>query len=665
MSNGAQIRNCLFQGNTANDGGAMVVRFDSSATITNTEFISNTTYRYGGALLAEGLVTIDGCRFEGNHADQEGGAINHPIGNVLTVSNTTFIRNNADVSGGALRTRQTLGASLDGCVFEQNSAALGGAIFGQEIGRLSLSSCSLSSNHADQDGGALYVTQADRLTLTDTDVVSNTANNGGGISGSAGQVVITGTLLEGNVAANQGGALNLHADLIVTGTQVISNICGTLGGGAWVWGDTTIYGTRFEDNQAGSAWGALGIAEGRLLDVAYSQFVGNQAGDVGALFMSHGTLDGVLFAGNSATTSVGACSVGGPVTITNSSFVSNTSQTLGMLVNTQELTMLNTTLAGNISTGAGPGAIQAVGPLTLTHCTIANNASESGAGGVNSPLAGATLIGTIVARNTSGLAEQDVAGAFTSGGHNLIGITNGATGFSDGVNGDLVGSSAAPLDPLLGALDDARGDTPTLPLLPGSPSIDAAGDDAPALDQRGLPRLGRADIGAFEARGFTLSALSGDGQRAPVFSVFTLPLVVGVTSAWGDPVDGGLVTFSAPPAGPSARLSPSIGRILGGQTSVVASANGLTGTYAVEALARGARPAGFVYRVDGVLEAPQARDVVVEPTVPLNPSVTPTITPAATPMPTLPPVMMEPLAFTLENVASEQRQGLWLPMVFK
>jgi hypothetical protein len=91
-------------------------------------------------------------------------------------------------------------------------------------------------------------------------------------------------------------------------------------------------------------------------------------------------------------------------------------------------------------------------------------------------------------------------------GHNLIGRTDGSSGFINGVNGDLAGSGAAPIDPLLGPLADNSGPTSTMALLHGSPALDA-GDDALLrppyklqADQRGFPRKSgsHVDIGAFE-----------------------------------------------------------------------------------------------------------------------------------------------------------------------
>ena len=101
------------------------------------------------------------------------------------------------------------------------------------------------------------------------------------------------------------------------------------------------------------------------------------------------------------------------------------------------------------------------------------------------------------------------SGTSTSQGHNLdSGNTCGLAG-----PGDLV-----DMDPQLGPLQDNGGPTPTQALLPGSPAIDAGGDDCPppATDQRGFPRpedgngdgMATCDIGAFELGGTAPGCLS-------------------------------------------------------------------------------------------------------------------------------------------------------------
>jgi hypothetical protein len=123
---------------------------------------------------------------------------------------------------------------------------------------------------------------------------------------------------------------------------------------------------------------------------------------------------------------------------------------------------------------------------------------------------------------------------FASKGHNPTPIeallqADAIAGLTNGSNGDLVGSVAAPLNPNLGPLQSNGGPTPTCALLPGSSAIDA-GDrlGVPVTDQRGYPRLiGSApDIGAFEfwpssrlqsnGRELELQVIGGPGKKCIV-----------------------------------------------------------------------------------------------------------------------------------------------------
>ena len=176
------------------------------------------------------------------------------------------------------------------------------------------------------------------------------------------------------------------------------------------------------------------------------------------------------------------------------------------------------------------GGIANFGDLMIVHCTVANNAAFGGASspGYPGPIAGGASSGgglycasgsvaaigdAILAPNrTVGGAPSgapavpgaatgpDVNGAVTSYGYNLLGRSDGCTGFT---TDDLLGGATddTRLDPQLGPLANYGGPTETLPLLLGSPAIDGGDTAAPVRDQRNFVRTGLPDIGAFEYQG--------------------------------------------------------------------------------------------------------------------------------------------------------------------
>ena len=142
--------------------------------------------------------------------------------------------------------------------------------------------------------------------------------------------------------------------------------------------------------------------------------------------------------------------------------------------------------------------------------------SFNGGPGLLNQASGPFLVkSSIVAQNGGAVGSMivDVTGSFTSVGFNLVGTTNGSTGFTQPT--DQTGIDPQ-LDP--NGLQDNGGPTKTIALLPGSPAIDkgsSAGlSGSLATDQRDVgfartfddPAVPNAtggdgtDIGAFETQ---------------------------------------------------------------------------------------------------------------------------------------------------------------------
>jgi hypothetical protein len=189
-------------------------------------------------------------------------------------------------------------------------------------------------------------------------------------------------------------------------------------------------------------------------------------------------------------------------------------------------------------------------------------AGISGAGIANN-VGMITMKNTVLTGNTLWYSgdPSDCGGNINSGGYNLVGNTFNCN-FIQGT-GDLTNTNAH-LGLLLGIPESPK----YYPLLVESPAIDAGnptgclggtGELTPTIplttDQRGVSRVGRCDIGAYEyitpSQAALVYAFSGTPQRAPIRSTFSLPLQVAVLDGVGTPVSNTAVIFSAPASGPS------------------------------------------------------------------------------------------------------------------
>jgi hypothetical protein len=194
---------------------------------------------------------------------------------------------------------------------------------------------------------------------------------------------------------------------------------------------------------------------------------------------------------------------------------------------------------------AGGGGVYAAasGNLTLINDTITRNTSDVGGGVYAANNATVNIGNTVVAQDTGRAAEPDVASfsrTLNSLGHNFIGIdTADVSGFNQA--GDRTGTTALPLDPLLG---DLQMNGPTLsrkPLLDspligtGDPGLTGTNTYYLPTDQAGNSRTRflTTDIGSIEAlSGITVTTLivnSTDSSTTRT-DVLTLPEAVALTN---------------------------------------------------------------------------------------------------------------------------------------
>ncbi|MGI0484076.1 choice-of-anchor Q domain-containing protein [Pantanalinema rosaneae CENA516] len=221
---------------------------------------------------------------------------------------------------------------------------------------------------------------------------------------------------------------------------------------------------------------------------------------------------------------------------------------LGVIGNLGTMLMQNVTVSQNQTAPSTFGSVVNAGTLSIDSSTITGTSGISG-----SPLYSAIynmygengvvrLKNTIVAGNA---VFSDLMGQFISEGYNLIGQNSYARGFSHGQNGDQVGTTDSPIDPRLGVLQNNGGSTWTHALLAGSPALNAGNpNDRLVIDQRGMFRSARPDIGAYEEIAPTArndSAWSRFGGRV------TIPVLVNDSAIDGDTFT--IVGYSNPQSG--------------------------------------------------------------------------------------------------------------------
>ena len=249
----------------------------------------------------------------------------------------------------------------------------------------------------------------------------------------------------------------------------------------------------------------------------------------------------------------------GSLTITESTISGNSVYAGGGIYNDGDLTITDSTISGNSVANAGGGLFNAESStMRITDCTIANNSAVFGGGGIcneytivisNCTIAGnsavdfgggilnygtATLSDTLMSGNSNiGSTSPDILGTVTAN-YSLIRNAAGVI-LSDSSAGNITG-----VDPLLGTLGDYGGPTQTMPLLPGSPAIDA-GSNALAVDSHGNP-LTTDQHGL----GFARIVNSTVNIGAYESSWDTTPPTVTINQASGqaDPTNGSPINFT-------------------------------------------------------------------------------------------------------------------------
>jgi hypothetical protein len=339
----------------------------------------------------------------------------------------------------------------------------GGAIY--NFGNLSVNNSFITNNNALDNGGGIYNNSNATATFTNSTIAGNTSGDrGGGVFNFNASASFTEVIIKENTCDFDGGGIynDNNSNATFSNTEISSNMSQSLGGGF------------FNKSSSTATFTNVTIA-------------GNSAQDNG----------GGIYNDNNSTATFIHSIIAGNITQASGGGIYNVDATAQVT---------NTSISGNTSPEGGGGVVNRSGMANFSSVTIAGNNAQILGGGIYSFInSTTTFTNSIIAKNTA----TDGSDMFTDGtsavnaSHSLIGDDSDSS-FPSG-NGNIVGTSGSPVDPLF------IEDVPTAPSSGGdlrlqscSPAINAGLNDSlgmnDTLDLFGNPRIAydTVDMGAFE-----------------------------------------------------------------------------------------------------------------------------------------------------------------------
>ncbi|MBN1909324.1 MAG: right-handed parallel beta-helix repeat-containing protein, partial [Pirellulales bacterium] len=402
-----------------------------------------------------------------------------------------------------------------------------------------------TSDHKERKvGGGVY--SEGMLAVTNCTFSDNSASEGSGIQNYTGSLTVTDSVFSGNAFSGPGVISSRDGTLTVADCLLSNND----GGGIYVYtGTSTVTDCMLTSNSGGGVYSYYGT-----LTVTNCMISDNRRGGTGT-YDGELTVTNCIISGNHSDNGIG-----------------------GIFNNSGTVSVTNSTICGNRAFLGGGGIYNGIGSLTVTNCTITGNWARSGGGIICTNTSGSVrLYNTIVANNWAAEGNDiKYLGVSLSGTCNIIGDGSGQSALVDGVNGNQVGTSSAPIDPLLSDWTQSDNGQWGCRLLPGSPALDA-GDNSLAVDASGIAltedvwgntriQNGTVDIGALEG--------ATAGGPAQSYLVTSLERTI---------ANDGVVTFVE--AFEAANRNQPVGDAPAGsfaEQDVIEFAEGLTGTVLVD-----------------------------------------------------------------------------------
>ncbi|MDO5860302.1 hypothetical protein [Methanobrevibacter sp.] len=206
-----------------------IFTINSTVTLNNIRFCNGKSSSNGGAIYSSGNLNLNNCVFENNEAISGGAVYAYPTSRSNSFESCTFKNNRASERGGAiylegsaLATKQE--TTLDKVTFEGNVADNGGAVCSEHI--LNVADCDFNRNSA-SNGGAIYTLNG-RISILSSMYFINGVPTGGDTAYARYSLNISGkSTFKNNKATSTGGAIsiasNTYASLGLYGSLNISS----------------------------------------------------------------------------------------------------------------------------------------------------------------------------------------------------------------------------------------------------------------------------------------------------------------------------------------------------------------------------------------------------------------------------------------------------------
>jgi predicted outer membrane repeat protein len=210
----------------ANAGSLYFSRSDSPLSMTQVRMRRNRSSSSGGAVYAEGPVTLTNCDISQNTCGSgNAGAVYMNSGNSFSVTSSTISQNQSPSSGGAIYVSSSATATLNDVLMDDNISATGNAgalYFSASNSPLRMTQVRMRRNRSSSSGGAVYINGP--ATITNCDISQNTAtgSGGGAISmGTSTTVTLVNCTLNRNAAGS--GSTVFSGGIFVVQNSIIWN----------------------------------------------------------------------------------------------------------------------------------------------------------------------------------------------------------------------------------------------------------------------------------------------------------------------------------------------------------------------------------------------------------------------------------------------------------